>query len=124
MAEGLQLSPHEERLLNRILLPNPPGRIKEIFQRPVRGPRDITLAVLILILVIALLGLVGNLIGNALSDSVRNTLDFVVIVGAGIALIVRDARIASLERLVRRLYGSLEQGNQDRPDGYRGTAGL
>ena len=121
IVEGLQLAPSEERLLKRIVYPDPPGRFKSFFQRPLRGPKDVILAVLVLALGIALLWGVVNLIGSSLSDSGRELIFFIVVL---IALSVRDTRLALQERLIKSLYSALAHGkpDQDKPAEQRRPA--
>lgn len=47
MAEFLQLAPPEARLLKQVVTPEPPGRLRSFFERPVQRPRDVMLAVLL-----------------------------------------------------------------------------
>ena len=114
IVEGIQLAPPEERLLKRIVYPGPPSLFKSFFQRPLRGPKDVILSVLVLAFGIALLWVVVSFIGDSLSDSGRELIFFVVFL---IALSVRDNRMALQERLIKSLYSALEQGNlnQNRP---------
>jgi hypothetical protein len=114
IAEGLQLAPSEERLLRQIVFPDPPGRFKRLFQRPVQGPKDIMLAVLVIAVLIALFWLIGDLIDNLLGIAwFQRFSDMLVFIVLLVVISFRDARMALQERLVRRLYGVLEQRSQE-----------
>jgi hypothetical protein len=130
IAERLQLAPPEEQLLKRIVTPDPPGRVKSFFQRPLRDPGEIVGAVTLTILGVALLWLVVTLVASSLGDSGSRflrflddspLLHFLIPVGVFVVLLIRDARTALMERLIRRLYSAVEQGKQDNLGEHRGT---
>lgn len=119
---NLHLAPPEERLLKRILSPDPPSRIKSFFQRPVRDASGAMVTILILsgiaLAVVLLLGIMllpraDAAIGDLLGDSTRTLLGFLIIVALYIAVlignIIRYNRMLLLERVVRKLYNALEE---------------
>jgi hypothetical protein len=115
IVEHLQLAPPEERLLKRIVYPNPPGRLTSFFQRKLRlkrpwqGSKGVILA-LLLGLGVGLLGWVVSLIESSLYDSEREFLPTIALIAFLMTLFVRD-RMALQKRLIKKLYSSLEQGH-------------
>jgi hypothetical protein len=99
VVEGLQLAPPEERLLQRLVSPDSPSRLKKFFQR-----------LIVVGLGFVLLRLVGDLMAS-LDDFRREGLHWVLFLGFLFVLDLRDTRIALQERLIRKLYSELTQEN-------------
>lgn len=119
MADLLYLAPPEKRLLQRIVSPDPPGRFKSLFQRPVRGAsaRDVVVAILILIgivlgivLFLWLLTAIDSLLGESTRAIIENLMKFILPVAVLIWTLMRNAKVRLLERLIRKLHGALEEG--------------
>jgi len=98
IVESLQLAPPEERLLERIVVQVPPGRLGRWFRRLV-----------FIGLGFALLRLVVDL--APLDDLRREGLHGLLFTCLVFALNIGRARIALQERLVKKLYGALAQGD-------------
>jgi|SRR5215203_4589184 len=105
VVEGLQLAPPEERLLERLVSPDSPSRLKKFFQR-----------LIIVGLGFVLLRLVVDLMAS-LDDLRREGLHWLLFLSFLFVLDLRDTRIALQERLIRKLYSELTQENSyhDKP---------
>ena len=115
MTELLQLAPREARLLKRVVTPDPPdppGRLRSFFQRPVQRPEDVILAVLLAGAGLVLTFLVVDLMMELLGEGLFNELLQLLAIAAAIVIFYsRDTQIAVQERLIRRLYSALDQRN-------------
>jgi len=119
MAELLQLAPPEERLLRQVMAPDTPGRLRSFFERPVQRPGDVILAVLLAGVGLALLFLIVGLVMELLGDDLfSELLQLLAIATAIVTFAARDTRLAVQERLIRRLYGALEQRNSLPAEGW------
>ena len=96
--ESLQLAPPEERLLKRVVSPDPPGRLEKLFRRLV-----------IIGLGFAILHLVVDL--APLAELRREGLQGLLFICLIFALNIGNSRVSLQERLIKKLYGELVQGD-------------